>query len=103
MIFENEYSDAGKYYINLIINIITLKKYLIVELVFTLQYNRYTNKYSQYIKDNKLIFKFEIINNKQIYKEKNEKISKQELLYFNIMYIILKILIIKLIKKKFSF
>ena len=34
------------------INTITLQKYLIDELGFTLQKNRYTPKFSQYIKDN---------------------------------------------------
>ena len=41
------------------INTITLKKYLIDELRFTLQKTGYSPKYSQYLKDNKLIFKIE--------------------------------------------
>jgi hypothetical protein len=56
-IYFDEKSNSIKLKEN--INTITLKKYLIDELGFTLQKSGYSPKYSQYLKDNKLIFKIE--------------------------------------------
>ena len=56
-IYFDEESNSIKLKDN--INSITLKKYLIDELGFTLQKNGFFPKYSQYLKDDKLIFKIE--------------------------------------------
>jgi hypothetical protein len=57
---DNIYFDENSCSIKLKnIKTLTLKKYLIDELGFTLQKNRYSPKYSHYLKDNKLIFKIE--------------------------------------------
>jgi hypothetical protein len=52
------------------INSITLKKYFIDELGFTLQKNRYSPKYSQFLKGDKLIFKIEFPGNGRIKPDK---------------------------------
>ena len=74
--FEKE-SDSIKLKEN--INTITLKKYLIDELGFTLQKTGYSPKYSQYFKDNKLIFKIEFPGSGKILPDLN--IGKGEYIF----------------------
>ena len=68
-IYFDEKSESIKLKKN--INTITLKKYLIDELGFTLQKTGYSPKYSQYLKDNKLIFKIEFPGRGKIYPDLN--------------------------------
>ena len=76
-IYFDEESNSIKLKDN--IKSITLKKYLIDELGFTLQKNGFFPKYSQFLKDDKLIFKIEFPGNGTIKPE--IKIGKGEYIF----------------------